>query len=74
MIHIREKNNLKVLIVERDLTIKELANELDMSPQTISNWCNDKNLDNIYNFSRLCEILDVDIREVFKKQDIINST
>lgn len=65
MIHIRKKNKLKILIIERDLTIKQLANELGISPQTISNWCNNKNLDNIYGFYKLCKRLDVDIRDIF---------
>ena len=51
--------------MERDLTIKELANDLDISPQTISNWCNNKNLDNIYVFYKLCKRLDIDIRDIF---------
>ena len=67
MIQIRKKNRLKVIITERDITIKQLANELDVSPQTISNWCNNKNLDNIYAFYKLCKKLDVDIRGIFKE-------
>lgn len=62
------KNRLKIIILERDYTIKELAKELNLSPQTISNWCNDKNLENIKNFYRLCEELDIDIRDVFIKK------
>lgn len=58
---------MKVLIIERELTIKQLADELGMSPQTISNWCNNKNLDNIYAFYRLCKKLDVDIGDIFKE-------
>ena len=65
MIDIRKKNRLKVLIIERDLTIKQLADELGFSPQTISNWCNGKNLDNIYAFYKLCKLLDVDIKDIF---------
>lgn len=65
MIYIKKRNKLKTLIIERGLTIKQLANELDVSPQTISNWCNNKNLDNIYGFYKLCKKLDVDIREIF---------
>lgn len=67
MIQIRKKNRLKVIITERDITIKQLANELGVSPQTISNWCNNKNLDNIYAFYKLCKKLDVDIRDIFKE-------
>ena len=67
MIHIRKKNKLKTLIVERDITIKQLAHNIGVSPQTISNWCNGKNLDNIYVFYKLCKELDVDIRDVFRK-------
>ena len=65
MIYIRNNNKLKTLIIDRGLTTKELANDLGISPQTISNWCNNKNLDNIYVFYRLCKRLDVDIRDIF---------
>lgn len=65
VIQIRKKNKLKIIIIDRELTIKQLANDLGMSPQTISNWCNNKNLDNIYAFYRLCKHLDVDIRDIF---------
>ena len=61
----KKKNRLKLIIIERELTIKKLANDLGVSPQTISNWCNDKNLDNIYAFYKLCKELDVDIRDIF---------
>lgn len=61
------KSRLKILILENDITIKQLAEELGCSPQTISNWCNGRNLDNIYNFYKLCERLDIDIKDVFEK-------
>ena len=61
----KKKNRLKLIIIERELTIKKLANDLGVSPQTISNWCNDKNLDNIHTFYKMCKKLNVDIRDVF---------
>lgn len=65
VIQIINKNRLKLLIIEKDLTIKKLADDIGVHPQTISNWCNNKNLGNILTFYKLCKRLDVDIRDIF---------
>lgn len=59
------ENRLKIIILENRITIKELAEKLNFSPQTISNWCNGKNLGNVHNFYKLCKELDVDIKDIF---------
>lgn len=59
------KVRLKILILEKGFTIKELSEDLGFSPQTVSNWCNGRNLDNIYSFYKLCKKLDIDIKDIF---------
>lgn len=54
---------IKIKIIEKGYTNKEIANMLNLSEQTISNWINGK-LGNIEKFIELCKILDIEIKEL----------
>lgn len=53
---------IKMKIIEKGYTNREIANKLNIHEQTISNWINGK-MGNIEKFIELCKILDIDINE-----------
>ena len=59
-------NKLKLKIIEKGYTNREIAQRLNINEQTLSNWCNNRNINNIYKFYELCKELDIDIKEIFE--------
>lgn len=62
---------IKTRLIELDLSIEEVADTLNMSPQTISNWINGRNTSNIELFLSLLAYLDLDPDSLIKKKDPI---
>ena len=58
-------NRIKVVLVEKKHTNKWLAEELGKDPATVSKWCTNAAQPDIYTFSKIAKLLDVDIRELF---------
>ena len=54
---------IKIKIIEKGYTNREIAKMLNLNEQTISNWINGK-LGNIEKFIELCKILDIEIKEL----------
>lgn len=59
-------NIIKSKIILKDKSIKNVAEELNLNEQTISNWINDRNTDNIKKFITLLDYLDIEIEELKK--------
>lgn len=57
---------IKAKIAIKRLTIKEVAEAINVNDQTISNWINNKNIDNINKFLKLLKFLEIDINEIKK--------
>ncbi|MGM9722560.1 MAG: helix-turn-helix transcriptional regulator [Prevotella sp.] len=57
-------NRIKVVLVEKKRTNKWLAEELGKDPATVSKWCTNTSQPNITTFSRIAELLEVDIRDL----------
>ena len=57
-------NRLKVVLAEKNLTSKWLAEQLGKNEATISRWCTNDVQPSIPVLSRIAEILEVDIREL----------
>lgn len=55
---------IKSKIYEKNYTIKDIAEKIEMCPQTLSNWINDKNTHTIIKFSNLLYILDIEIKDL----------
>lgn len=55
---------IKVKLAENNMTIKELAKNLEMNPQTISNWINGKNINQIEKFISICKILEIEMKDL----------
>lgn len=60
-------NIIKANIILKNKTIKEVADEIGINENTISNWINDRNTENISNFIELIQYLNIDIRDIKKK-------
>jgi len=58
-------NKIKAKIIESGYTQRDLADKLGISEITLSNWCNGK-LGNIKVFIELCNIINLDVRELKK--------
>jgi putative transcriptional regulator len=57
-------NRIRVVLAEKDRTNKWLAQQLDITPGTISNWCSDKMQPSLKTLAKIANALDVDITEL----------
>lgn len=56
---------IKIKMIEKNISQKEIAKKLNINEQTISNWINGKNLENIKKFLTLLQELEIDIKQLF---------
>lgn len=61
-------NKIKSKIYELGFEYKDIADKIGINPQTLSNWVNNRNLNNISKFINLLILLDLDISDI-KKED-----
>jgi len=57
-------NRIKVVLVEKRRTGVWLAEQLGVSPVTISKWCSNTTQPTIQTLDRIAELLDVDKRDL----------
>ncbi len=60
-------NRIKVVLAEKQKTGKWLAEQLGKAPATISRWCSNSIQPSIETFSKIAELLNVDVRMLFNK-------
>ena len=65
------RNRLRVLIAEKEITNKWLAEELGVSEMTISRWSTNKNQPSMSQFMSLSKILNVSLYELIEGQPSI---
>ncbi|MEG1736741.1 MAG: helix-turn-helix transcriptional regulator [Odoribacter sp.] len=63
----KQINRLKVVLIEKNRSGKWLAEQLGKDPATISRWCNNHAQPSIETFTRMAEMLDIDVRELLNK-------
>lgn len=63
----KQINRLKIVLVEKNKSGKWLGDQLGKDPAPISRWCNNRSQPSIETFTRIAEILDVDLRELFNR-------
>lgn len=63
----KQINRLKVVLVEKNKSGKWLGEQLGKDPATISRWCNNHAQPSVETFTRMAELLEVDLRELFNK-------
>lgn len=57
-------NRLKVILAEKKVTNKWLAEQLGKDPTVISKWCTNRLQPNLESLKEIAVILDVDISEL----------
>jgi len=57
-------NRLKVVLAEKQLTGKWLADQLGKSVTTVSRWCTNETQPSLEALSEIAEMLEIDIREL----------
>ena len=60
------KSKLKSIIYAKGYTLKGVAQKIGVSEQTITNWCNNRNLKNLETIYKLCKLLEVDILDILE--------
>lgn len=55
---------IKAKLAKKNMTIIKLAKITKINPQTISNWINNKNTNQIKKFIEVCKLLDIDIKDL----------
>lgn len=65
---VKKLNRIKVVLAEKDIPAKWLAEQLGRDPATVSKWCTNASQPNIETFFRIAEILGVDVSELLRKQ------
>ena len=63
----KDLNRLKVVLVEKKLTSKWLAEELGKNVATVSKWCTNTIQPDLSTLNKIAELLNVDVK------DLINS-
>lgn len=57
-------NRVKVVLVENQKTSKWLAEQLGVSPVTVSKWCTNTSQPDLQTLDRIAELLDCDTRQL----------
>lgn len=60
----KDRNRIKVILVEKKKTAKWLAGELGKDPATVSKWCTNVSQPSLDTLVDVSNALDVDIREL----------
>lgn len=65
----KDINRIKVVLVEKKKTSKWLAGELGKDPATISKWCTNTSQPDLNTLTKVAQLLNVDISELFNKTE-----
>jgi putative transcriptional regulator len=57
-------NRIKAVLAENEMTNKELAEQLRVTPETVSRWCTNDNQPPVETLYQIAKVVDVDIREL----------
>jgi len=66
------KDKLKSILEDRNITQTKLADGLDLTPPTISAWLNGKKNPDNENLKKICEFLDVSVNDI--TDEMLNNT
>ncbi|WP_231490300.1 helix-turn-helix transcriptional regulator [Pedobacter sp. Leaf170] len=62
-------NRIKVILAEKKVSNKSLAEHLDKREETISRWCQNKQQPSIEDLNKIAEFLIIDIRSLLNPSD-----
>ncbi len=60
----KDLNRIKVVLVEKHLTSKWLAEKLGKSTCTVSKWCSQKSQPDLHTMNQIASLLDVKLSEL----------
>ncbi len=60
-------NRIKIVLFEKDITNKQLAEMLEMSPATVSRWCRNVKQPAVEMLFKISRMLEVDVCELLNK-------
>lgn len=60
----KDLNRLKLVLVEKKLTNKWLAEQLGKDPATVSKWCTNSSQPGLETLFKISELLEVDVKEL----------
>lgn len=60
-------NRIKVVLCEKGITGKWLAEQLQVNATTVSKWCTNTSQPDLYKLKRIAEILEVPVRELIRE-------
>ncbi|MDE6159520.1 MAG: helix-turn-helix transcriptional regulator [Bacteroidaceae bacterium] len=60
-------NRIKVVLCEKGITGKWLAEQLQVNATTVSKWCTNTSQPDLYKLKRIAEILAVPVRELIRE-------
>lgn len=63
-------NRVKVVLVENQKTSKWLAEQLGVSPVTVSKWCTNTAQPDLYTLDRIAKSLDVNVKDLLNDTEI----
>lgn len=57
---------IKKRMIDKNLNVSEVSKLINVNINTVSRWLNNKNLNQIENFLKLLEILELEIKDIKK--------
>lgn len=63
----KDINRIKVVLVEHKRTNKWLAEQLGITPTTVSKWCTNTTQPNIETLLQIAKVLNVEVQELLIK-------
>jgi putative transcriptional regulator len=60
-------NRLKIVLAERGITNRQLAQALGKAESTVSQWCTNAKQPSLETFFKIAQFVDIDIRELIVK-------
>ncbi len=61
-------NRIQIVLFEKKRTAKWLAEQLNVTPSTVSKWCTNTSQPGIECLLRIADLLDVDIKELLVRE------
>ena len=68
MIMAKDLNRLKVVLAEKKITNRQLAEKLGKDEATISKWCTNTSQPDIASLLKIADLLEVDIKELIVRE------
>ena len=62
-------NRIKVVLAERDLNNKWLAEKIGKDPATVSKWCTNKSQPDLATLANVAKLLEVEMKDLLNNID-----